>query len=1061
MKRGLLYMVLMLLMGARIAAHAQELTVSDVQNSGCMRDREYGRRRANAEGEPTRTIILTKEGDALHVQLLNYVENCGTSGFDVTPSMSGGSDGTPCSVAVSVEPVIFADADCDCPYNVSFTVHGLEANSFLFSCWWCEGMVTLTDGEPLVLEDVWEDVSIEDLGYKIHEVMHSAQLTGGKSWEGELNIPSEVNYEGQKYVVTNIGYNAFVDNTALTSVTIPNTVLSIGSGAFARCTGLTSIVIPEGVKSLGHNVFSGCTNLASITIPNSVIQIGGSVFNGTAWYDNQPDGVIYAGRMAYTYKGTMPEGTQIDIKEGTIAIANNAFCRCDNLTSVTIPGSVSTIGYDAFWRCNNLKTVIISEGVKRIEHAAFSNCTSLKSIVIPESVTHIGEYAFMECTALTSATINGAITRMGRWAFGGCTALYSLSISQNVKDIGNETFSNCTSLYRVKIPGSVTRLGDGLFYRCSNLYSVQIFEGVEAIGYSAFGECNNMSYVILPNSLTKIDDYAFYNCSKLNKVICFADNVPTTGGNVFYNSPIASATLNVPSASVDLYKAVSPWKDFARITPPHVNGWNVSIDGFNYFLYPESHTAELNNKNSRSGELDIPTEVSYKGHTYSVNGMIVNAFSGCTQLTKVRIPKTIDHVVHHVLSEDPNIGGAFSSYYMNPFTGCTALESIEVDEENPIFSSDGGVLFNKDKTRLYGYPAGARQTSYTVPESITWVGDDAFANNQYLTTLTIPNSVTRLGSGVCSGCANLKSVRLPENITLIGAYSFQYCPKLKFLDIPESVQSFGEYVFRSTPFEAIVFRGTFPQGLRNDTFYSMDDSTILYVQRSEINKFKAVFSGQVLPLDSYTPPVSFTAGQVATIILPVNPDASKGKYYRLDRYEEGQIIFEEETHPQARTPYVIVPNEDFNIDLSTLDVDGLRFDTLKTEAASPLNPSRTYEIRFVGTYAKREIGEKDNGFRFYILDTTPDCIYHPEGKSSITMGPLRAHFEVNIAFCYDRETMEYWDELKYVLHDYGTGIASPLVETEEGAIFDLQGRKLQCKPTRGIYIENGKKILIK
>ena len=592
MKRGLIYMVLMLLMGARIAAHAQELTVSDIQNSGCMRDREYGRRRANAEGEPTRTIILTKEGDALYVQLLNYVENCGTSGFDVTPSMSGGSDGTPCSVAVSVEPVIFADADCDCPYNVSFTVHGLEANSFLFSCWWCEGMVTLTDGEPLVLEDVWEDVSIEDLGYKIHEVMHSAQLTGGKSWEGELNIPSEVNYEGQKYVVTNIGYNAFVDNTALTSVTIPNTVLSIGSGAFARCTGLTSIVIPEGVKSLGHNVFSGCTNLASITIPNSVIQIGGSVFNGTAWYDNQPDGVIYAGRMAYTYKGTMPEGTQIDIKEGTIAIANNAFCRCDNLTSVTIPGSVSTIGYDAFWRCNNLKTVIISEGVKRIEHAAFSNCTSLKSIVIPESVTHIGEYAFMECTALTSATINGAITRMGRWAFGGCTALYSLSISQNVKDIGNETFSNCTSLYRVKIPGSVTRLGDGSFYRCSNLYSVQIFEGVEAIGYSAFGECNNMSYVILPNSLTKIDDYAFYNCSKLADVYCYADSVPKTANNwVFYDSPIASATLHVPAGSVDAYRTTSPWSGFGNIValPIEINETTFPDENFRNWVLAQSY----------------------------------------------------------------------------------------------------------------------------------------------------------------------------------------------------------------------------------------------------------------------------------------------------------------------------------------------------------------------------------------------------------------------------------------------------------------------------------------
>ena len=76
------------------------------------------------------------------------------------------------------------------------------------------------------------------------------------------------------------------------------------------------------------------------------------------------------------------------------------------------------------------------------------------------------------------------------------------------------------------------------------------------------------------------------------------------------------------------------------------------------------------------------------------------------------------------------------------------------------------------------------------------------------------------------------------------------------------------------------------------------------------------------------------------------------------------------------------------------------------------------------------------------------------------MGPLRAHFEVNIAFCYDRETMEYWDELKYVLHDYGTGIASPLVETEEGAIFDLQGRRVS-NPQKGIYIKEGRKVLIK
>ena len=100
----------------------------------------------------------------------------------------------------------------------------------------------------------------------------------------------------------------------------------------------------------------------------------------------------------------------------------------------------------------------------------------------------------------------------------------------------------------------------------------------------------------------------------------------------------------------------------------------------------------------------------------------------------------------------------------------------------------------------------------------------------------------------------MKTVRLSENITYIEAYSFDKCESMKILDIPESVQGFGESVFRWTHFEKIVIRGTFPNGLRDDTFYFMDDATILYVQPSEIEKFKKVktFHGTVLPLEEYT-----------------------------------------------------------------------------------------------------------------------------------------------------------------------------------------------------------------
>ncbi len=190
-------------------------------------------------------------------------------------------------------------------------------------------------------------------------------------YTGSVTIPATVTYDGTAYSVTAIGDLAFRQCSSLTSVTIPEGVTSIGEGAFHYCSGLTSITIPESVTSIGYNAF-----------------------NGTAWYENQPDGVVYAGKMAYTYKGTMPEGTSITLKEGTKGIASYAFYNCTGLTSVTIPESVTTIGGGAFSACTGLTSVTIPEGVTSIGDYAFSGCTGLTSVTIPESVTSIGGAAF-------------------------------------------------------------------------------------------------------------------------------------------------------------------------------------------------------------------------------------------------------------------------------------------------------------------------------------------------------------------------------------------------------------------------------------------------------------------------------------------------------------------------------------------------------------------------------------------------------------------------------------------------------------------------------------------
>lgn len=274
----------------------------------------------------------------------------------------------------------------------------------------------------------------------------------------------------------------------------------------------------------------------------------------------------------------------------------------------------------------------------------------------------------------------------------------------------------------------------------------------------------------------------------------------------------------------------------------------VAIDGLTYKLNQGTHTAMVANANSWEGELDIPEQVSYNDETYIVDKLEWLAFDFCKTLTKVRIPKTIVKIQHYAGYEACK----------NPFRNCTSLENIEVDEANPSMCSVNGVLFSKDKTQLYCYPAGAKRETYFVPDGVKWLCGNAFAFNSYLTSIYMPNSVTNMAFGTFSNCKSLKSIRLSENIKQISAYTFEKCESLHFLDIPESVMSFAESVFRWSPIKTIVIRGTFPEGLRSDTFYFMDDEVIIYVQPSEVEKFKKVFTGTVLPLsdwaqDNYRP----------------------------------------------------------------------------------------------------------------------------------------------------------------------------------------------------------------
>ena len=131
---------------------------------------------------------------------------------------------------------------------------------------------------------------------------------------------------------------------------------------------------PINIVSIGNHAFEGCNSLTSIDIPNSVTSIGSSAFEGTTWYDNQPDGLVYAGKVAYKYKGSMPSRTNITLEEGTLGIAGGAFSGCSGMTSVTVPNSVTNIGEYAFYDCSSMSVVYCyAEQLPTISTSAFDN----------------------------------------------------------------------------------------------------------------------------------------------------------------------------------------------------------------------------------------------------------------------------------------------------------------------------------------------------------------------------------------------------------------------------------------------------------------------------------------------------------------------------------------------------------------------------------------------------------------------------------------------------------------------------------------------------------------
>lgn len=380
--------------------------------------------------------------------------------------------------------------------------------------------------------------------------------------------------------VKNIGVQAFFRCAGLTSITISMGVTSIDFNAFIGCTCLTSVKVPESVRSIGYNAFGFCENLVSVDIPDSVEYVGRGAFDGTPWYENQPDGLIYIGKDAYKYKGEMPEGTDIIIKEGTKGISQEAFKLCEGLSSIFIPKSVKHIDYYIFDSCPCLTTINVEKG-----NSFYDSRDDCNAII--ETATNI------LIAGCQNTIIPDDVVRIGDCSFAGCTTLTSITIPESVKSIGFHAFVSCSGLKSITIPNSVTEIETHAFWACSGMTSISIGSGVKSLG----GE-------------------TFRGCGGLRAILCYAEIPPECGGLDFIGIDARVCTLYVPQNSIEAYREAEWWSKFTDIKS--IEDGKTSITSPTTIILPPT-IYDLSGRRIGNSQLSLINSQLKKG-LYIMNG---------------------------------------------------------------------------------------------------------------------------------------------------------------------------------------------------------------------------------------------------------------------------------------------------------------------------------------------------------------------------------------------------------------------------------------------------------
>ena len=571
-------------------------------------------------------------------------------------------------------------------------------------------------------------------------------------------------------------------------------------------------------------------------------------------------------------------------------VEQQSFDNCSNLTSITLPNTITSIGQKAFYYCSSLTSITLSNSLTTIENDAIRNCSSLTSITLPNSLTTIGEYVFYGCNSLTFITLSNSLTTIGQYAFYNCVPS-SLTLPSTLTSIGNRAFYNNSKLNSITCLATIppTLGSDAL----SSTNDCPIYVPVDSVNdYKT--AWTSYAYRIAGDIPEPTEDNLFVECKNITSVI-------------LTNSNSQTYTLNL-SAGRNYYTGTEPGFSINEITGLKRGNSNVnnivSIDASDLTSWTTVENQAFSSCSSLTS-ITLPNSITTLGYS---------AVSGCSKLTSITLPDSLTTIESDVFAncnklESLHIPANVSSIAQRIGYALQSLASITVDPNNVKYSDGNGsnCLIENDKlilgsisavipnniTYISGYAFHYMPiSSITLPDSITTIESYAFGNtaltsinlsanvsflgfgafnscfnltsitidsnnvkyndgnggnciietatNKLITgcnNTTIPNTVVALGDYAFQGCT-FTSITLPSSLTTIGQNVFSNCSNLQTLTIPASVNNIGNSAFWSYLWY-IEFEGTTPATLQTTSIFLSNYP--IYVPSSAVSDYQTAW----------------------------------------------------------------------------------------------------------------------------------------------------------------------------------------------------------------------------